>query len=112
MSGEKHRTHNSIDLSHHLSDLAKRRVASPIKSLQKYYKPGSIEFGGGKSATASPKLSRAFSLQAKYLSDRGSTGPQLWRLTPRLLLKPVFVRDINSPFSLVSYFDISSFLCN
>ncbi|KAJ7283688.1 pyridoxal phosphate-dependent transferase [Mycena rebaudengoi] len=37
-----------IDLSHHLSDLAKARATSPLKGLQKYWgKPGIISLAGG-----------------------------------------------------------------
>lgn len=38
----------AIDLSHHLSDLAKARKPSPLKSLAKYFgKPGLISLAGG-----------------------------------------------------------------
>jgi aromatic amino acid aminotransferase I len=38
----------SIDLSHHLSDLAKRRVDSPLKTFYKYYgRPGILPLAGG-----------------------------------------------------------------
>ncbi|GJJ11574.1 hypothetical protein Clacol_005809 [Clathrus columnatus] len=49
MSGEKIPSlPNSIDLSHHLSSLAKARVLSPLKRLQKIKpKPGTISMSGG-----------------------------------------------------------------
>lgn len=37
----------AIDLSHHLSDLANARQVSPLKGLQKYFKPDAIQFAGG-----------------------------------------------------------------
>lgn len=38
----------SIDLSHHLSDLAKARAVSPLKGFFKYYgRPGILALGGG-----------------------------------------------------------------
>jgi aromatic amino acid aminotransferase I len=38
----------SIDLSHHFSDLAKRRLPSPLKTFYKYYgKPGLLALAGG-----------------------------------------------------------------
>ena len=38
----------SIDLSHHLSDVAKARRPSPLKTLAKYlYNPGLIPLAGG-----------------------------------------------------------------
>ena len=38
----------AIDLSHHLSDIAKAREASPLKGLMKYFgKPGMISLAGG-----------------------------------------------------------------
>ena len=38
----------AIDLSHHLSDLSKRRELSPLKGLQKYAgRPGTISLAGG-----------------------------------------------------------------
>jgi aromatic amino acid aminotransferase I len=38
----------AIDLSHHLSDLAKARHTSPLKGLQRYWgKPGLISLAGG-----------------------------------------------------------------
>lgn len=40
----------AIDLSHHLSDLAKARQVSPLKGLQKYFKPDAIQFAGGELA--------------------------------------------------------------
>ncbi|EIM92817.1 PLP-dependent transferase [Stereum hirsutum FP-91666 SS1] len=69
MKDEKHRVYKSIDFSHHLSDLAKRRVASPIKSLQKYSKPGNIEFGGD-----------AFPIEIDSSSTPPSPLGWLWRL--------------------------------
>ncbi|GAA5913791.1 hypothetical protein JCM6882_007700 [Rhodosporidiobolus microsporus] len=39
---------DSIDLSHHLSDLAKARLTSPLKGLYKYFnRPGMLMFAGG-----------------------------------------------------------------
>lgn len=39
---------HSIDLSHHLSDLAKARAVSPLKGLWKYYgRPGMLALAGG-----------------------------------------------------------------
>ena len=41
---------DAIDLSHHLSDLARRRRVSPLKGLQKYMSiitPDTIQFAGG-----------------------------------------------------------------
>ena len=39
----------AIDLTHHLSDVAKAREASPLKGLMKYFgKPGMISLAGGK----------------------------------------------------------------
>lgn len=75
MTDEKHRVYKSIDFSHHLSDLAKRRVASPIKSLQKYSKPGNIEFGGGKLSRSPREPRQSLSAAQEYLSDRSRTGP-------------------------------------
>lgn len=38
----------AIDLSHHLSDLSRRRTVSPLKGLAKYMgKPGVIALAGG-----------------------------------------------------------------
>jgi hypothetical protein len=38
----------AVDLSHHLSELAKNRQPSPLKSFYKYWrKPGVIGLGGG-----------------------------------------------------------------
>lgn len=37
----------SIDLDHHISDFARSRENSPLKGLQKYFKPGSIMLAGG-----------------------------------------------------------------
>ena len=38
----------AIDLSHHLSDLAKNRLPSPLKSFYRYWgKPGMIGLAGG-----------------------------------------------------------------
>ena len=38
----------SIDLSHHLSDVAKARLPSPLKTLVKYaYIPGMVTLAGG-----------------------------------------------------------------
>jgi len=38
----------SIDLSHHLSDLAKNRAPSPLKAFMKYYgRPGLLTLAGG-----------------------------------------------------------------
>ncbi|BGP56694.1 hypothetical protein JCM8202v2_004324 [Rhodotorula sphaerocarpa] len=38
----------SVDLSHHLSELAKARISSPLKSLYKYFnKPGMLSLAGG-----------------------------------------------------------------
>jgi hypothetical protein len=37
-----------VDLSHHISVATKRYNLSPLKGLQKYMKPGSIPFAGGK----------------------------------------------------------------
>jgi aromatic amino acid aminotransferase I len=37
----------AIDLQHHISDFSRARVASPLKGLQKYYKPGSYMLAGG-----------------------------------------------------------------
>lgn len=48
MSSEKRSTSNAIDLSHHLSDLAKNRTESPLKGMWKYMgKPGLIVMAGG-----------------------------------------------------------------
>ncbi|GAA6006112.1 hypothetical protein JCM10207_000527 [Rhodosporidiobolus poonsookiae] len=39
---------SAIDLSHHLSDLAKARLSSPLKGLYKYFqRPGMLMFAGG-----------------------------------------------------------------
>ncbi|GAA5913545.1 uncharacterized protein JCM6883_004449 [Sporobolomyces salmoneus] len=39
---------NAIDLSHHLSELSKKRVASPLKGMYKYFlQPGIIQLSGG-----------------------------------------------------------------
>jgi aromatic amino acid aminotransferase I len=38
----------AVDLSHHLSDVAKARELSPLKKYQKYFKPGVISLAGGK----------------------------------------------------------------
>jgi aromatic amino acid aminotransferase I len=38
----------SIDLSHHLSEVSKARVTSPLKGLQKYFsQPGILTLAGG-----------------------------------------------------------------
>lgn len=44
---EEQSMNKAIDLSHHLSDLAKSRQISPLKGLQKYFKPDAIQFAGG-----------------------------------------------------------------
>lgn len=52
----------AIDLSHHLSAVAKRRVQSPLKGLQKYYgKPGVLSLAGG--------LSRRLEKISVYILD-------------------------------------------
>jgi aromatic amino acid aminotransferase I len=39
---------DAIDLSHHLSEVSKNRVISPLKGLQKYFgKPGMLSLAGG-----------------------------------------------------------------
>ncbi|KAF9055066.1 PLP-dependent transferase [Hymenopellis radicata] len=38
---------DAIDLSHHLSDVSKARLVSPLKGLQKYMRPGLISMAGG-----------------------------------------------------------------
>lgn len=40
---------DAVDLSHHLSELSKNRVISPLKGLQKYYlgNPGMLSLAGG-----------------------------------------------------------------
>lgn len=75
MADEKNRLHKSIDLSHHLSDLAKRRVASPIKSLQGFYKPGNIEFGGGKLIDYVTDIDRSLE-PPKVSLNESRAGPQ------------------------------------
>ena len=46
---------DAIDLSHHLSDLAKRRKTSPLKGLQKYMgNPNTIMLAGGMLAVYAP----------------------------------------------------------
>ncbi|KIY73729.1 PLP-dependent transferase [Cylindrobasidium torrendii FP15055 ss-10] len=48
MSTHSEKYGGSIDLSHHLSDVAKNRELSPLKGLQKYMqKPGIISMAGG-----------------------------------------------------------------
>lgn len=37
----------AVDLQHHISDFARRRAPSPLKGLQKYFKPGSYMLAGG-----------------------------------------------------------------
>lgn len=61
----------AIDLSHHLSDIAKARHESPLKSLMKYMgKPGAVELAGGTlSVSSSPYLS----LEIRYFHRY--TGP-------------------------------------
>jgi len=39
---------DTIDLSHHLSEVSKNRELSPLKGLQKYFgKPGILSLAGG-----------------------------------------------------------------
>ncbi len=46
---------DAIDLSHHLSTLARNRVQSPLKGLQRYYgKPGILSLAGGKPLSKCP----------------------------------------------------------
>ncbi|GAA6038133.1 hypothetical protein JCM8097_007563 [Rhodosporidiobolus ruineniae] len=46
--GEEDDRPEAIDLSHHLSELAKARLGSPLKGLYKYFqKPGMLMFAGG-----------------------------------------------------------------
>ena len=43
----------AVDLTHHLSELSKRRQTSPLKGLQKYFmKPGTLQLAGGASSSA------------------------------------------------------------
>jgi aromatic amino acid aminotransferase I / 2-aminoadipate transaminase len=51
--GDDEKLPKSIDLSHHLSDLAKARGVSPLKGLFRYLgRPGMVALAGGE-----PKLS-------------------------------------------------------
>jgi len=46
--GRKDELPKAIDLSHHLSELAKNRLPSPLKSFYRYWgKPGLISLAGG-----------------------------------------------------------------
>ena len=48
MSEKQRVAGDAIDLSHHLSELSKRRKTSPLKGMQKYMtKPGTLMLAGG-----------------------------------------------------------------
>ncbi|KAJ7498959.1 pyridoxal phosphate-dependent transferase [Mycena latifolia] len=77
----------AIDLSHHLSDLAKARQTSPLKGLQKYWgKPGLISLAGGlpspayfpfSDISANVLVSNSFPVEA---TQGSSSFSWLWKL--------------------------------
>ncbi|KAF8192568.1 pyridoxal phosphate-dependent transferase [Pholiota molesta] len=79
----------AIDLSHHLSSVAKRRVQSPLKGLQKYYgKPGVLSLAGGlphpsyfpfDEVKANALVSNTFSADASSSQPKGSLS-WIWNL--------------------------------
>jgi aromatic amino acid aminotransferase I len=53
----------ALDLSHHLSDIARARVSSPLKVFQRYWsKPGVISLAGGQCAFTIHAFIRTFPL--------------------------------------------------
>lgn len=81
----------AIDLSHHLSDLAKARQVSPLKGLAKYFgKPGLISLAGGMPSPAYFPLSTlsaetlvqdSFALTTNDAQTEANSGlGWLWRL--------------------------------
>ncbi|KAF8165378.1 pyridoxal phosphate-dependent transferase [Crassisporium funariophilum] len=102
---EKYTQDEAIDLSHHLSRLARNRALSPLKGLQKYFgKPGILSLAGGlpspayfpfDSISADALISGSFPVKVASETPKGSLS-WIWSLFSN-------TEESTSPISVPKY---------